>query len=356
MLEAPLTLFRPPTFSILKLTTTNPKNWNLRPLSEQSLKNPGPHPLCDQIELSSIKCLTLKFDAGAWLSISNLLTTKNLDQLQPKKLILQCTDGIDPTPFLHAISGLEELSVFVDGERLPHPSAVTETHGRSLRVLVWSEGGSGSVGGLPYEHLDPMCKGLPRLEELCLDIRESFFETVTSPEIAYEVISALPHQIITTLTFVTQRFAPLLQLRSLNALHVSRFLPEDVAHETTETVMNNIKRRIGRPRSGDPGVRINIHERVALAMLKDFLSYLCKDKDKDVGARTLNTIGLGPWYENGLPFPDHDWHFSIKYNPLEITRIVTDSEAWIATYQQLVSLPRYFGDVRSHSILRMLQL
>jgi hypothetical protein len=173
-----------------------------------------------------------------------------------------------------------------------------------------------------------MCKRLLWLEELCLDIREFFFdETVTSPEITYEVISALPYQILTTLTFITQRFALLLQLRSLNALHVSRFLPKDVAKETIETVMNNIKKRIRMPRSGDPGVRINIYEPVALAMLKDFLSYLCKDKDKDVGARTLNTIGLGPWYEDRLPFPDHDWHFSIKYNPLEISRIITDPEA-----------------------------
>jgi hypothetical protein len=149
--------------------------------------------------------------------------------------------------------------VFVDKGKLPHPSAIIETHKRSLRVLVWSEGKSKSVKGLPYEHLDPMCKELPLLEKLYLDIRESFFdETVISPEITYEGILALSYQILTTLTFATQRFAPLLQLRSLNALHVSRFLPENVAKKTTETVINNIQRRIGMPRSDDPGVRINI--------------------------------------------------------------------------------------------------
>jgi hypothetical protein len=58
-------------------------------------------------------------------------------------------------------------------------------------------------------------------------------------------------------------------------------------------VINNIKKRIRMSRSGDSDVRINIYKSVALAMLKDFLSYLCKNKDKNVGARTLNTIDLG---------------------------------------------------------------
>jgi hypothetical protein len=148
MLETPRppAFFKPPTFSILRLTTTNPENWKfLCSLSGQSLENPSHYPLDNQIELSSIQCLTLKFDLHS-LSISKLLTTKNLNQLQPKKLILQCAGDIDPTPFLHTISGLEELSVFVDGGSLPHPSAVIETQDVRFEFLCGVRVGRNLVG------------------------------------------------------------------------------------------------------------------------------------------------------------------------------------------------------------------
>lgn len=106
-------------FSILRLTTTNSKNWEfLRHLSRQSLENPSAYPLCSQIELSSIQHPAFRFDAHAF-STSKLLTAKDLRHLQPKMLILQCTGRIDATPFLSTISGLEELFVFVEGGRLP---------------------------------------------------------------------------------------------------------------------------------------------------------------------------------------------------------------------------------------------